>query len=123
MKLFELQQIFAVNVAKLILFINEQGHTCRFGEAWRTPEQAKWNAERGIGIVNSLHCDRLAVDLLLSKDGVWITTREPYIPFGQYWESLNSLNRWGGDWNNNEIEDKGDGDPNHFSMSPDGVRA
>ena len=114
MKLSELQSIFAVNVAKLILFINEQGHTCRFGEAWRTPEQAKWNAERGIGIVNSLHCDRLAVDLLLSKDGVWITTREPYIPFGQYWESLNSLNRWGGDFNNNEIEDKGDGDPNHF---------
>ena len=84
MKLSELQMIFCMNAAKLILYINEQGYTCRFGEAWRTPEQAKWNAERGIGIVNSLHCDRMAVDLLLSKDGVWLKGREPYIPFGQY---------------------------------------
>jgi len=116
MKLSDLQAIFCMNAAKLILKMSETPFSVRFGEALRTPEQAKWNAERGIGIVNSLHCDRMAIDLLLSKDGVWVTTREPYIPFGQYWESLNSLNRWGGDWNNNEIEDKGDGDPNHFEM-------
>jgi hypothetical protein len=108
--------IFCMNAAKLILYINEQGYACRFGEAWRTPEQAKWNAERGIGIVNSLHCDRLAVDLLLSKDGVWLKGRESYIPFGQYWESLHPLNRWGGDWNNNDVEDKSDTDANHYEM-------
>lgn len=110
------QSIFAGNVSKLIAFINLSGYTCTGGEWWRTPEMAAIYAAKGIGIKRSRHCDRMAIDLLLFKDGVYLTMREPYIPFGQYWESLNPLNRWGGDWNNNEIEDKGDGDANHFEM-------
>jgi len=98
MKISELQQIFAVNAAKLILYINSQGYSCTFGEAYRTPEQAQWNAQRGIGIVHSLHCQRLAVDLMLFKDGVWTTDGEAYRPFGDFWKTLNSLNRWGGDF-------------------------
>ena len=98
MRLSEKQAIFAVNVAKLILHINDSGYTCTFGEVYRTSEQAQWNAARGIGIADSLHCIRLAVDLMLFKDGVWTTSGEHYRPFGEYWKTLNSLNRWGGDF-------------------------
>lgn len=100
------QQIFAVNVAKLILHINEAGFSCTFGEAWRTPEMAQIYAANGKGIKNSLHCIRLAVDLNLWKDGVYLTKTEAWKPFGEYWESLNQLNRWGGSF----------GDGNHLEM-------
>jgi hypothetical protein len=114
MKLSEMQAIFAVNVARLVLFINEQGYTCRFGEAWRTPEMCEIYAKRGTGIRKSQHADRLAVDLLISKDGVWLTDTESYRPFGEYWRSLNSLNRWGGDWDGDGVADPGENDGNHF---------
>ncbi len=106
MKRSELQQIFAVNVAHLILHINECGYSCTFGEAWRPPEVAAIYAQQGKGIKNSLHCIRLAVDLNLFKDGVYLPTTEAYKFAGEYWESLNSLNRWGGRFN----------DGNHFEM-------
>ena len=87
-----------VNMAKLVLHINGDGYTCTGGELFRTSEQAKWNAERGIGIADSQHCKRLAVDLMLFKDGVWTTNGEEYRPFGEFWKSLNSLNKFGGDF-------------------------
>jgi len=108
------QQMFAVNVAKLILRINEAGYSCTLGEAWRTPEMAEIYAKRGTGIKRSLHCDRLAIDLNLFKDGVYLPQSEAHKPFGEFWCSLNAMNRWGGDFT------KPDG--NHYSMSDDGVR-
>jgi hypothetical protein len=114
MKLSELQSIFAVNAALLILEINKRGFTCRFGEAWRTPEMAAMYAKEGTGIKHSLHCDRMAVDLLISKDGVWLTDTESYRFAGVYWCSLNTLNRWGGDWDGDGVPDPGENDGNHF---------
>jgi len=108
MRLSEIQAIFAGNVARLILKMNEAPYTCTLGEAYRTTEQAQWNAARGIGIANSLHCQRLAIDLMLFKDGVYCSDSEAYRPFGEYWVTLNSLNRWGGSFT------KKDG--NHFEM-------
>ena len=106
MRLSEKQAIFAVNVAKLILHINDSGYTCTFGEAFRTTEQAEWNAKRGIGIRDSLHCIRLAIDLNLFKDGVYCFGSSSHKQFGEYWETLNSLNRWGGRFS----------DGNHYEM-------
>lgn len=106
MKRSELQQIFAVNVAHLILHINECGYSCTFGEAWRTPEMAAIYAQQGKGIKNSLHCIRLAVDLNLFKDGVYLPNGEAHRPFAEYWESLNTLNRSGIHF----------GDANHYEM-------
>lgn len=116
MKLSEKQQIFAVNVAKLILYINEKGYSCTGGEWWRTPEMAAIYAKRGTGIKRSRHCDRMAIDLLVFKEGVWLTDTESYRPFGVYWRSLNTLNRWGGDWDGDGKVDPGDKDGNHFEM-------
>lgn len=96
MKLSERQQVFARNVARLILYMAESNYACTFGEAYRTPEQAALNAKKGIGIAKSLHCKRLAVDLNLFKDGVYLSDTESHRPFGEWWEALDPMNRWGG---------------------------
>lgn len=113
MTLSQRQQLFARNVANLILYVAESNYACTLGEAWRTPEQAALNARKGIGIKNSLHCDRLAIDLNLFKDGKYLTDTESWRPFGEWWEALHPDNRWGGRF----------GDANHFSMTDDGKRA
>lgn len=109
MSLAEKQALFALNVAKLIVFINEKGFKCTFGEAFRTFEQAQIYAEQGKGIKNSLHCKRLAVDLnLFSPEGKYLEDSKDYVQFGKYWESLHGENRSGCFFS------KPDG--NHFEM-------
>ena len=118
MKLSILQRQFSYNISKLITYIyDELFMSCSFGEAWRTPEQAKIYAEQGKGSSSSLHCDRLAIDLnLYDQDGNYLTKTEAYAEIGAYWKSLNPANRWGGDFKNRP-------DGNHFSMTPDNIRA
>lgn len=108
------QAIFAHNIAKLIIWVNSIGDRVTFGEAYRTIEQAELNARAGKGISNSLHIDRLAVDLNLYVAGVYQTGSESYRHMGAYWKSLDPLNRWGGDF----VDEKGRAKPdgNHFSM-------
>jgi len=97
MSLSERQAIFSLNVAKLIVFINEKGFKCTLGEAFRTFEQAKLYAEQGKGSANSLHCSRLAVDLhIFSKYGKYLEEFKDYEEFGVYWEKLHPDNKWGG---------------------------
>jgi len=109
MLLFEKQALFAQNAASLLQFINAKGLLVTFGDAYRTPEQAVLYAKAGKGIVNSLHCKRLAIDLnLLDAQGRYFTNPDPYEVFGEYWESLHRFNRWGG-----RFERK---DANHFEM-------
>jgi len=110
-----LQEQFAASVAKLIQKANELGYGVTFGECWRTPEQAQWDADHHIGVAHSLHMDRLAIDLNLFKDGEFLTTPEAYIQLGEYWKTLGENYRFGGDF---KIKDY-----DHFSITPDGVRA
>ena len=62
------QSRFAKDIAQFILWIYDQGYEITLGEAYRTPEQAEINAQKGIGIKNSLHTKRLAIDINLFKD-------------------------------------------------------
>lgn len=110
------QSIFAGNISKLISFINLSGYTCTGGEWWRTPEMAEIYAKRGIGIKRSRHCDRMAWDFNLFKDGVYLTDTESYRFAGEYWCSLDPRNRWGGDWDGDGIPDPGENDGNHVEM-------
>ena len=98
MLLSEQQALFARDVARLILYINEAGYACTFGEAWRHPMVAEYNAAVGAGIKNSLHCDKLAVDLNLFKNGSYLSGTKAHRQFGEFWESLDPLNKWGGRW-------------------------
>ena len=105
MTLGQAQRKFTKMVALLILYAYERGYELTWGEAYRTPEQAKLNAAKGSGIANSLHCDRLAVDFNLFKDGKYLTKTEDYRELGEFWESIGGA--WGGRFN----------DGNHFSLA------
>jgi hypothetical protein len=111
----EQQSEFVRLVAKLIEYAHENGMELTFGECWRTPEQAKLNAAKGSGIRNSLHTERLAIDLNLFVGGVFIDSSSGHRRLGEYWESLHPRCRWGGRFRRP--------DGNHYSFSPDGVRA
>jgi hypothetical protein len=103
------QEQFCLNVAKLILFINVSGYKCTFGETLRTKEQAQENAKNKIGIVDSNHLYKLAVDLnLFDKDGKYIVDSKQYKQFADYWLTLNKNNEAGYFWKSV--------DANHFEM-------
>lgn len=93
------QATFAKHVSQLISFVFAQGYECTFGEAFRTHEQAALYAQCGKGILDSLHCERLAIDLnLISPEGKYITETSAYADMGAYWKSLSGANQWGGDF-------------------------
>lgn len=110
------QSNFMGNVAKLILFIYSRGYTCSGGELLRTPEMAAIYAKRGTGIKNSQHIKKLAIDLNLFKDGVYLTDTSHHRQFGEYWMTLNPENRWGGDWDMDHLTEEGEDDGNHYEM-------
>lgn len=116
MKFVDEQWAFLLDVAKLINFANEKGYILTGGDLYRSIEQAKFNAEAGTGIVDSLHTRRLAIDLNLFIGGIYVGIDkeddvEQYRPLGEYWKSLSVLNRWGGDFKKRK-------DPNHFERNP-----
>jgi len=97
MTLFDKQTIFAENVQHLIWYIGSIGHRCTLGEVYRTKEQAEIYVKAGKGILDSLHCKKLAIDInIFDNQGNYLTDIQSLEPFGKYWESLNKLNRWGG---------------------------
>jgi len=104
MILSEQQQLFARDVGKLLVFMYTQtNYRCTFGDAYRSQQQAEWNAQHGLGIQDSLHCQRLAIDLNLFDCGnkldgncTLVSAYNAYEQFGKYWESLDPQNRWGG---------------------------
>ncbi len=56
MKLSDKQQKFTVMIGKLIQFAHQRGYGLTFGEAYRTPEQAKTQRTKGIR-----HCQQPAL--------------------------------------------------------------
>jgi hypothetical protein len=97
--LLKQQFTFTLNIAKLIIWIYEQGYTATLAEGYD---------DDGVGYMKkSLHYDRLAQDINLFRDGTLLINSESYFRVGQAWKALNPLNRWGGDF---------PGDGNHFSM-------
>lgn len=118
MTLSEKQARFAVLVAQLILFADAQGYRVTFGEAYRSPDEAKRLATRGKGIAASLHTLRLAVDLNLFINGEYQMASEAYKPLGQWWEAQSTADLeccWGG-----RFTTMADG--NHFSVAHEGRR-
>ena len=98
MSLRKKQSKFVRMVADLIIFAYNNGYELTFGDAW-----AK-SGHRG----GSNHYIRLAIDLNLFKDGVFLQTTEDHRPLGEYWESIGGA--WGGRFN----------DGNHYSLEHEG---
>lgn len=118
MSLSKSQRIFTANVAKLIVYANEV--LCielTFGEVFRTPEQQEIYYRTGKSKTrNSNHLRRLAVDFNYFIDNKLTYDFDKVEKLGDYWESLHPANRWGGDFNNDEIEN-GFVDTPHFEMN------
>lgn len=97
MTLSQKQAVFTFNVHKLIEFTFKIGFTLTFGEVFRTPEQQKIYFDSGRSkTMNSMHLQRLAVDFNIFKDGVLLNDPKLIKELGDYWELLNTKNRWGG---------------------------
>jgi len=99
-RLHEAQFEFARLEPLLNLFAYAIGYTISKGDAY-----AKTGHKE-----NSLHYDRLAVDINLFKDKRYIEDDEGHKELGAFWESLHPKCCWGGRFN----------DPNHYSYEFDG---
>lgn len=103
---------FLQAAAKLIQQAPLMGYQVTGGPLYREPAQAAADAAAGSGIANSLHCQRLAIDLNFYRDGVWITDGSKLADIGAWWKALGPMYFWGGDFSSRP-------DGNHFSLSPD----
>ena len=96
----EKQSRFVKMVAELIRYAYGDGYELTFGDAYARSGHKP----------NSLHYDRLAVDLNLFRDGVFLFRSEDHKPLGEFWESIGGS--WGGRF----------GDGNHYSLEHHGRR-
>jgi len=105
MTLRETQSLFALLIARLMVWINEQGWEITVGD---------FNRPDGRGhMAASNHYIRLAADLnLFVNDGYVITDSVEWQKIGAWWEALHPLCRWGGRFTQ--------ADYNHFSLEWNG---
>jgi len=112
MTLGEQQRLFGKLVGELLHHIYDQKLEVTLDWMYRPPEVAAYYASIGVGIRSSLHTLKLALDINLFKDGVWLRDTESHKPIGEWWKQQHPLCRWGGDW----------GDGNHYSLEWNGVK-
>lgn len=111
------QRIFTRNIGLLIAFAFSKGLELTFGEAFRTNEQQLLYVQTGKSqTMNSNHLRRLAVDFNVFVNGNLTYDWRTIKTLGDYWQTLHTANRWGGDWNKNNIKD-GFIDTPHFEMN------
>jgi hypothetical protein len=92
------QNAFLHDVALLIQFIenSDNGMLITGGELFRTTEQEQIYVNSGrSNTINSNHLRRLAIDLNFIQGGKIITDKQSLLIYGDFWESLNPLNRAG----------------------------
>ena len=94
------QSRFARLISLLIQYADANGFEITIGDVWAKSGHCK----------GSLHYKRLALDINLFKNGVYLTTTEAHKPLGEYWESIGGS--WGGRF----------GDGNHYSLEHLGKR-
>jgi len=107
LSLREKQSLFMKMVGMLIAWAYDHGYELTGGDLWSSPV---YRTESG-GCphkANSLHFERLAIDLNLFRNGIFLATTADHRPLGEYWESI------GGDWGGRY------GDGNHYSLAHNG---
>jgi len=107
------QMLFSRLVVRLIDRAHQLGFDVTLGETYRPAETVELYAWQGRGTRGSLHPLRLAIDLHLFRNGVFLTRSEDHEPLGHYWKTLHMDARWGGDF-----RPKVDG--NHYSLDWEG---
>ena len=95
MTLGEHQEKFSEDLVKLLLKAFQLGYKVRIAEAQRPIEMQELYVKMGRSkTMNSMHIKKCAADIHFLKDGQLCYPQE----LGDYWQSLNSLNQWGGNW-------------------------
>lgn len=93
------QAAFLLDACKLIEHATSAGFTLTAGELFRTAEQQGIYVKTGRSkTFDSDHLKRCAIDLNFFKDGKLIYDKDVLKPIGDFWESLNPANRWGGNF-------------------------
>jgi len=105
MKLSEKQRLFTQLIGELIVWAYNNDMELTFGDCYRSPSVH-------YGHPKSTHRSRLAVDFNLFVDDEYKTKTEDYKILGEKWESMHSLCKWGGRFE----------DGNHFSFEHEGVK-
>ena len=99
MSLSDEQELFLLDVIKLIPFAIAQGFKVTGGELFRTPEQQQLYVSSGKShTLASKHLERLAIDLNFIKNGVAVYDKKMLQQIGDFWETLSPNNSWGGNW-------------------------
>lgn len=107
------QSLFASLVPRLIDQAIALGFEITLGETYRSPEEAARLTKLGKGIVQSLHGVRLAIDLNLFRNGVYLSSTASHRPLGEWWEAQSTEDytcAWGGRF----------GDGNHYAIAHGG---
>lgn len=113
MTLREKQSKFALLASQLIAKAYELGYEVTLGDAYRDPRlHGKIGEKKGYGWSNSCHKLRLAIDLNLFKDGVWLQTTKDHRVLGEWWEKQGGT--WGGRFKS--------ADGNHYSLEHNGYK-
>ena len=112
-ELLKLQQEFAALVPGLLSQAATLGLQCTLGDAYRDPRVfGMLGTQKGYGHPRSAHKQRLALDLNLYREGLYLAETEDHRPLGEWWEKQHPLARWGGRF----------GDGNHYSFEYNGVK-
>lgn len=94
MSLGERQEEFTLMIGILIVWAYREGYKIRCGDFWAHDGHKD----------GSFHYQKLAADLNLFKDGVFLTETEDHLPLGEEWERMGGT--WGGRFD----------DGNHYSL-------
>jgi hypothetical protein len=95
------QARFCFMIAIFIIYATLKGYQITFGDASRMDGKGHKD--------NSFHYKRLAIDLNLFKDDIYLEYTEDHRPLGTFWEFLGGT--WGGRFNGGGEN----GDGNHYS--------
>lgn len=103
--LLQRQHEFTRMLVQLLTKAHSLGYEVTVGDAYRDPRLfGSFGEKKGYGESKSFHKLRLAIDLNLFKDGVFLQSTKDHEELGKYWESLGGT--WGGRFQ----------DGNHYSL-------
>jgi len=105
-RLLRQQIAFMRAVPRLIDKAFELGYDVTGGDLFRDPRAP-------YGSKSSSHRRRLALDLNLFKNGIYLKDAQSHLPLGEFWESLGGI--WGGRFGDDPVTPAIEGyDANHY---------
>lgn len=93
MSLVTRQHDFSMRIARLIIYADSLGYQVTGGDWYR-------DMRCHYGAANSMHRKRLAFDINLFQNGVYLTDTMDHEPLGLYWERMGGT--WGGRFANKD---------------------